>query len=146
MRRRTNGRSLVVIAVAALLISACGGDGDGGSDNGEGSAGTPTSFTVQAGDFTFTPDALTVAANTDVTVTLENDGTIEHDWVVLKAGINITSEADFSEGLVETEVRSIAPGSSGTVTLNLTSGTYQVICAVSGHFTAGMEGSLRVSS
>jgi len=145
MRRCTNGRRLVVIAVGALLIGACGG-GNNGGDNGEDAPGTATSFTVQAGEFTFTPDALTMAADTDVTVTLENVGTIEHDWVVLKAGTNITSEAEFSENLVETEVRNVPAGSSGTVTLNLPSGTYQVICLVAGHFTAGMEGSLTVTS
>ncbi len=141
MRRWINGRRLVVIAVGALLISACGG-----GDSGEDPAGAATSFTVQADEFTFTPDALTVIADTDVTVTLENVGSIVHDWVVLKAGTNITSEAEFSENLVEIEERNVAAGSSGTVTLNLPSGTYQVICVIPGHFTAGMEGSLTVTS
>ncbi len=141
MKRCTN---VVIIAVGALLISACGG-GDNGGDNGEDAAGAATSLTVQANEFTFTSDEWIVVADRDVTITFENTGAVEHEWTVLTAGVTITSEAEFGEEMVVARVDKIVAGATATETFNLPAGTYQVICAIPGHFTAGMAGSLTVT-
>jgi uncharacterized cupredoxin-like copper-binding protein len=67
---------------------------------------------------------------------------VEHEWVIIKPGHEISSEADFDEDDVLFEVEAVQPGESGTGTFNIPAGEYQIICALEGHFTAGMEGSL----
>jgi plastocyanin len=126
---------LAIPAVIALLLAACGDDDGGGA----------TSFTVEASEFEFSPDAWAVAADTVVTITFSNAGSIPHEWAVLTEGTNIESEAEFAEELVELEVEAIQAGETATQTFNLPAGTYQVICALEGHFNAGMEGTLTVS-
>jgi plastocyanin len=125
---------LAIPAVMALLLAACGDD-DGGA----------TSFTVEASEYEFSPNAWAVAAGTDVTITFSNEGTIPHEWAVLTEGTNIESEAEFAEELVEFEVEAVPAGETATQTFNLPAGTYQVICALEDHFDAGMEGTLTVS-
>jgi uncharacterized cupredoxin-like copper-binding protein len=135
MRTRT-AHVVVVLAVAAAL-AACAQEGDGSTDEAQ------SSIDVTATEFSFEPDAWTVPADSDVSVTLRNEGTIEHEWVVLAAGTRITSDDEFEEDLVEFEVEADT-GDEATGTFQLPAGTYQVICAVPGHLAAGMEGELTV--
>lgn len=130
---------LAVPAAMLVFVAACGG-GDGDEDEGGGA----TEFSVAAVEFQFSPDAWAVAADTDVTITFSNDGSIPHEWAVLTAGTNIESEADFAEELVEFEIEALPAGETATQTFSLPAGTYQVICALEGHFNAGMEGTLSV--
>lgn len=144
-KRCVRARTVVVIAAAAVLVAACGGDDDSGG-GGDGDGAAATLITVEGTEFAFEPDAWVVAADTDVTVTFENGGSIEHEWVVLTAGTEIGSEADFSASLIEASIDKIPAGTSESLTLNLPPAEYQVICAIPGHFDAGMEGTLTVAS
>jgi uncharacterized cupredoxin-like copper-binding protein len=99
---------------------------------------------VTADDFTFTPDEWTVPADEEVTVTLVNEGQVEHEWAVLTEGTSIETEDEFEEDLVEYEIEAIPGGESATGTLSLPAGSYQVICALPGHLNSGMEGELTV--
>jgi uncharacterized cupredoxin-like copper-binding protein len=123
-----------LVAVVALGLAGCGGD-DGGD--------AVTSLEVEADSFSFDPSDTTVVADEDVTITVENvSDSVEHEWVIIKQGNEISSEADFDEEDVLFEVEAVAPGGSGSGTFNVPAGEYQIICALEGHFTAGMEGSL----
>jgi len=132
------------MAVVPLVIgvAACGSDDDGGS-------ATEISATME--DFMFTPTSWTVAANKEITVNLENKGSVDHEWVILQPGVTIASEAD----LPDTEEELLADfvywedevGSGESKTLTFTApaaGTYQIICAIEDHFNAGMNGTLTV--
>jgi uncharacterized cupredoxin-like copper-binding protein len=132
----------VSIVVVTLLAAACGGDDDDG---------TSTEIDVSMEEFMFTPTEWTVAAGEEITVNLENTGSVEHEFVILQPGVTVESEAD----LPETEEELLAdfvywedevePGDSKTVTFTApAAGTYQVICAIEGHFDAGMTGRLTV--
>ena len=132
--RRTTIVSACLVAVVALGLTACSSD-DGG--------GAVTSFTVEADSFSFDPDEVTVVADEDITVTVENvNDAVEHEWVIVKPGNEISSEADFDEEDVLFEVEAVASGGSGSGTFNVPAGEYQIICALEGHFTAGMEGTM----
>lgn len=124
-----------------LLVVGCGGGSDDAADGGSQAA---TAVEVEATEYGFAPDEWTIPADTDVEVTLANEGQIEHEWAVLSEGTMIESESEFGEDLVETEIEVVAPGESTTKTVNLPAGTYQVICAIPGHFDQGMEGTLTV--
>ncbi len=137
------GRGVALAVTMTLVVVACGGSSGGGSDDG-GSNGGATSATVTASEFAFDPVDLTVAADANVAVTFKNGGAIDHEWVVLKKGTTVASEADFDESMVEARIDAVAAGAEGSKTINLPAGDYQVICALIGHLDAGMKGTLKV--
>lgn len=92
-----------------------------------GTASAALSFT--AGDLFFDPKEATIVANTDVQVTVQNNGALAHDWVV----------QDQNQG---TEL--LNPGDGVTINVNLPAGNYTFICTVPGHAEAGMTGTLTV--
>lgn len=128
-----------MLAVGALTIAACGGASNEPS----------TDLTVTVQEFQFTPNTWTVPAGEQVTITITNEGTVTHEWVLLQEGVAITSEADLPETEeelladfvnVEEEVEA---GTSKTLTFQAPpAGNYQIICAIEDHFDAGMEGTL----
>jgi plastocyanin len=128
------------LAAGVLLLGACGDDD---SDDDAGAAST--SIEVEATEFEFDPDAWTVPVGEEFTVEFENVGEIDHEWAVLKLGEDIESEAEFEEDKVEFEIEATPAGESVTEQFTLDeAGTYQVVCALPGHFDAGMEGTLEV--
>ena len=84
----------------------------------------------------------------EITVTLNNVGSVEHNWIVLAAGTRIEDESQIPDDRTDFELvgsDAVPPGDSSTLTFTAPeSGTYQIICDVPGHFSAGMEGRLRV--
>jgi uncharacterized cupredoxin-like copper-binding protein len=127
---------LMLALPLGLLLSAC-------------SSGPSTEISATMEDFAFTPTEWTVAAGEEITVELTNDGSVEHEWVILQSGVNISSESE----LPETEEELLAdfvywedevePGETKTVTFTAPpAGEYQILCAIEGHFDAGMEGTL----
>ena len=125
-------RTVLGCLVIALVLGGCAR-----ADTDEAAS----AIDVTASEFSFEPNSWTAAADTDVTVDLRNEGTVEHEWAVLRSGTTIDSEEEFEEGLVEFEAEADA-GESSTGSFSLPAGTYQVICAVPGHFAAGMQGEL----
>ena len=124
-----------VLAVAVLALGACGDDDDEAS----------TSIDATASEFKFEPDSWTVPVGQEFTIAFENDGSVEHEWAVIKRGQDIESEAGFAEDKVLFEVEAIPAGESTTEKFTVDeAGTYQVICAIETHFDAGMEGTLTV--
>jgi uncharacterized cupredoxin-like copper-binding protein len=128
------------LSIAALVV-ASGSDGGGGA---AAPTGPSTALDIEAREFSFAPADVAIAADTDVPVTLDNIGAVEHNWAVLEAGTTISSESDFDESTVVFQVDA-DPGTSDSGTVNLAAGSYQVICTVPGHLSAGMEGSLEVT-
>ena len=64
---------------------------------------------------------------------------------MLTEGTTIASEDEFTEDIVEWEIEAAPAGASVTETHSFAPGTYQVVCALAGHFNAGMTGTLIVS-
>ncbi len=130
-----------LLAIAALAVSACG-NGDQAS----------TELSVTTTDFQFSPQTWTIPAGEEISIAITNNGTVVHEWVLLKPGVTITSEDDLPDTeeelladfvYVEDEVD---PGTTKTLTFMApAAGTYQVICAIPGHFGGGMEGTLTVT-
>lgn len=98
-------------------------------EEGAAPAGESTSITVHAVDIAFEEKELTIAADTDVTITLVNDGVLQHDLVI--------EDTDYATDLLD-------GGESAELVVNLPAGTYTYFCSVSGHRAAGMEGTLTV--
>lgn len=125
MRKRI---SLVALAAAGLALVGCGG-GDAGSDDGAAAAPGGAAIEVEAGDLYFEPEQLSASAG-EVSVTLDNVGEADHDFVI--------------EELDDLLVAHAAAGESVTESVTLEPGTYTYYCSVPGHRTT-MEGTLEVS-
>lgn len=97
--------------------------------------GTPSSGQAARGpvidlvDVAFTPRGFSIPANTPTVVTLMNRGAIVHNFTI-----------------DELNVRSgdIQPGHSTTVTIDAPAGKYTFYCAIPGHRSAGMVGTITV--
>lgn len=133
---------MVALVASLILVGSCGDDDTGGSDT-TGADGAST-IEATASEFQFDPSSWTVSAGQPFTIQFENAGSVEHEWVVIRLGEELESEADFTEERVLVEVEAPA-GESATEEFTVDeAGTYQVICAIPDHFDAGMEGSLVV--
>jgi uncharacterized cupredoxin-like copper-binding protein len=102
---------------------------DAGADAATEGAETGTALEVLSYDIYFDPTELMITANTDVTVTLPNDGVTLHNFAIDELGIDVD----------------IAPGATEEVVINAPAGTYEYYCNVPGHKQAGMKGTLTVS-
>lgn len=131
------GRKALMVGVlaGALILSACGG-----------ASGPSTSIKVDFTDFKFTPDQWTVPAGQEITITVKNDGAVEHEFVIMNLGAT-AGEAfgDEDEANIYWEVEA-QPGESKTETFTAPSapGEYQIVCGTEGHLEAGMVGSMTV--
>ena len=141
--------AIAMVALAMSIVSfalyATKDSGGGGGDSAAAPAAPAAALTISAKEFAFSPKTVTAKAGTDVAITLNNTGAVEHEWTVLKAGTKISKEADFNESMVALKVGPAAGGASATGTANLEAGVYQVVCTIKGHFDAGMAGTLTVS-
>lgn len=131
---------LACLVVGGFALWACG-------DDGEESGGPPpaSSLEVEADEYQFDPDSWTAGAGEAFSVDFGNIGQLEHEWVVIDLGEDIAAESEYTEDRVLVQVPPIPAGESVTEQLTIDEpGTYQVVCALPGHFDAGMEGSLVV--
>jgi len=107
-------------------------------------AAPTTAITITAEDFKFGPAKWSVYAG-EFELTFHNHGSVEHEWAILKKGEHITEESEFEEDLVLTELDKVPAGEMSTASFTIEEpGEYQVICALDGHFDAGMSGILTV--
>ncbi len=95
----------------------------------EDQAGGQSAFHIACVDSAFEPNALTIPANTDVTISIENKGFLAHDLVMPDQ--DVISEV-------------LGNGQSTEIMVNLEPGTYAFYCSQVGHRAAGMEGTLTV--
>ena len=103
-------------------------------------------ISVTTTDFQFVPNRWTVMSGQEVTLTIENRGVQEHEWVLLQPGTEVTmpfGEDDESKVFWEIEA---TPGSTKkeTFTAPMEAGTYKVVCGKPRHIERGMEAILVV--
>jgi uncharacterized cupredoxin-like copper-binding protein len=148
-RRKLIGGSAAAVTIAGLAVAGsrvfaqnstpdAGGNGRSATPGASPAAGAATpaaeaasgaTVDVLAVDIAFEPKEFTIPANTDVTVTLTNDGALQHDFTVDELGI----KSELLNG-----------GETTTVTINAAAGSYEFYCSVTGHREAGMVGTLTV--
>src|SRR6266568_5761772 len=92
-----------------------------------GASSVPTSVSITASEFKFTPSTIQVSVGQKVTLTLQNTGVVEHDVTFPGAGFSLLARAD------------------QTVTGDFTfdkPGVFDFFCSIPGHKDAGMKGTL----
>jgi uncharacterized cupredoxin-like copper-binding protein len=106
-------------------------------------ARTTATVTVTAGkpsEFSWKLSTKTVAHGS-VTFTVTNGGTVPHDFKLCTKPT--TTKADTCTGK---GTKLITPGSKATLTVSIAkAGSYEYLCTVPGHATAGMKGLLKVT-
>lgn len=126
----TSRRIGAIAAGLVIALAACGGNGGNGGENGDGTTTTEDhsahSVSLTATEFEFDPSAVTVDAGAPITITLENAGVVEHDFVIDGMSFDLLTQ----------------PGDSSDATQTFDAGTYTFYCSVPGHREAGMEGTL----
>ena len=138
-------RKMFFMLGLAILLAGCTG------------AGAPqaaaTEIIVEATDFAYNPISVTVPAGQAVTLTLNNKGKVEHDFVV--DNINVTNVETSDTGPAAHHQMGEMPNydlhffakAGDTAVLNFTAlepGTYEIFCSIAGHKEAGMIGKLIV--
>lgn len=114
-------RLLAAVALSAVLVTACGGAAS--------PVPTPQTVAITATEFKFDPSAISVSAGSAVTISLTNNGTIEHDFTIDALSTKVLVKA----------------GETGEAELKgLAAGTYDFYCSIPGHKEAGMVGTLEV--
>jgi high-affinity iron transporter len=126
-KRRT--AATAVAAVALLLLVGCGASGGPAAPAASAPAGA---IVVTAKEYQFTPSALTAPAGR-VTFHITNAGNETHEFEIFKG-----------EAVVD-EVENIVPGISRDLTVELAAGDYTFVCALNGHDSLGMKGTITVS-
>lgn len=108
---------LAVLALPAVIAMACAGGGGGGN-------------TVQMTEFKFEPANLTAKVGQPLRVTLQNAGTVVHDFTI--KDLNAASPK-------------VQPKQSVTYEFTPSrAGTFDIICTEPGHQEGGMVGKLTV--
>ena len=125
-----------ILVCVLLALSACGG-----------SKSTPsTDLKVELSDFKFTPDNFTVPAGKDITIQLNNVGAVEHEFIIMKKGTEVSApfnEDDKANVFWMTKL-GIGDSQAQTFTAPSEPGEYQISCGTPGHHEAGMIGKLIV--
>jgi len=142
------GSILKAVPVAMFLTVAAAGCG---ADSNDGANATSNNITGTLHEWVVEVDATTAAAG-DVTFTMTNEGTIGHEFLVVKTDIPVGEIpldgdhfAEPTDGIeVVNEIGEFAKGTTESLTVNLTPGTYQLVCNLPAHYEAGMHISFKV--
>ncbi len=156
---------ILLAMLLLLLAAACGGD----STNDEG-AGKPEAKSEEQGDegeLFVDPNAPVIdvslkewgvapakaaAEAGEITFAVNNSGTTEHEFVVLKTNtpadkLMAVQAAEVDEdtaGASQGEIEDIAPGQTVSKTFDLAPGHYVFICNIEGHYQFGMHANFTV--
>lgn len=113
-----------------------------------------TEINVEASDFAYQPTSITVPAGEPVTISLNNSGRAEHDFVVEKINVTEVQASDSGPAAhhaggheADYDLHFFARAGD-TETLQFTAlepGTYEIFCSIEGHKEAGMVGTLVVA-
>ena len=100
-----------------------------GGTPGPGGGGAASEVTIIAGlpqELAFDPAQVTIPANTEVTLSLPNEGALPHNFSIDALSINVNLET----------------GASEQATVNAAPGDYEFYCNIPGHKEGGMFGTL----
>ena len=124
----------VAVFVCTMMLTACGGS-------------NRTTLNVTATDKGYDSKTYTVPAGAKVTLTMTNEGVVEHEFAILKKDQHVTPPfGEQDEDKIFWELDGVEPGKtkSDTFTAPTEPGDYDVICGIPGHIELGMTATLTV--
>jgi uncharacterized cupredoxin-like copper-binding protein len=125
--------SLVIICIALVALTACGG-----------SSGPSATVSLTTYKIAITPASIAAGTITFHVTNTAND--VSHDLIVVKTDLAAGSLPVDSTGLVDLtkvtalgQITSLAPGATQDLVINnMTSGHYVFFCNLAGHYASGM--------
>ena len=119
-------RGLLLVALSIVALVAVVGCSGGANATTGGQA-----TTIKLSEMKFEPATITVPAGQPATISVQNVGTVAHDFSIRGLGQDVSLVVD--------------AGKTATTTFTpTTAGTYEIYCNQPGHEAAGMKGSLVV--
>ena len=147
---RAGPAPIALVLALAGLAAACGGGGES-SDEASITAVAPENGRIEvvASEWGFTPNGLLLTVGEDVTIQLENDGRILHDFKIAAIPADVVRSE--SSGPLEADEGDVFvgadSGASGTLEIvPLEAGSYDFYCTIAGHRELGMEGTVVVQA
>jgi plastocyanin len=141
-------RFLTVIAMLSAVglmgfAAGCGDDDEESADTAattgattaESGGGGGGATSVSMVDYAFEPSDATAASGD--TIDLTNDGEVPHNYTIVEGD----PTGDAPEVAASDD---IAPGDSGSLSVDAEAGDYGVLCTIPGHAEQGMVGSIKV--
>ena len=126
---------LLIVTIIALSLTACG------------NSGPSTKINLTMTDFLFSPGEFTVPAGEQITLNVTHDGTVVHDFIIMKYGVDAGHMFDEDDEPNVYWKLKVQPGITESVTFTAPEqpGIYQVVCGMAGHLQSGMVGKLIVT-
>lgn len=141
----------VLVLSLSLLLAACGG---GEAETSEAPAGASVSVVMHDIYYNDTPTnaeeppVWNVGAGETVTISLDNQGALEHNWAIVKAGETVPEvfDAEANSDILYDQTGLVQPGTtfSDVFVAPTEAGEYTIICTVAGHYPS-MQGRLVVA-
>jgi uncharacterized cupredoxin-like copper-binding protein len=139
-----NLRTLAATGLFLLAVSACGGAATKAptstdvaptsGSSGPAAAASPTLATTPITERDFKFDTPDIAVTGVVALAVTNAGPTVHDLSIRDAAAKVVGET-----------HDLKPGASETLTVDLPTGTYTIFCALPGHESLGLKGTLTVT-
>ena len=141
MKKNLVNATGLLILLSAFFLIGCGGSE---TVETELDASQPITLKFEGQDILFDVTEATVKSGQEVTVELNNVGTLEHSWVLISDRVDplLATEAD---ALLGANSGVVAGGESTSFTFFAPSpGDYIFVCTIEGHAAAGMLGDFKV--
>lgn len=134
--RLLTASTAILLLVFALALTACGGDDDddatggdttatpsqaAGDDGGDDGGNAVTFVEIDAADFSFSPDAVDVAADTELTFVLANTGSAPHT-------LDVYTDEGYSEPVEGASTGNVPGGTVRDFKATLAAGDYFFRC------------------
>jgi plastocyanin len=101
----------IALVMAGMIAAGCGDDDDDDDEVADGAGAADLEITTT--DNQFSTESLTAPADTEVTLTVNNEGSALHNWIVPDEEVTM----DLVPG-----------GETGEVTFTLPAGEYEYLC------------------
>ena len=135
----------VVGAALAVAFAVVTFQGDGGEAQAAPSAqATTVQVTIQNNGMTASPSS---APAGEINFVVSNAGSMDHEFVIIKTDLAVDAlpvvggQVDENGAGVQfiDEIEPFAPGTEQTISVNLASGAYVLICNLPGHYQMGVR-------
>jgi len=109
-------------------------------------SGASRTIALTSSDYHFDPNTFTIPAGQEITVNIDNEGFVSHQFVIFKLGTDAGSKIGPEDQENIYWRFEVAPGHADSSTFIAPSepGEYFITCGIFGHLEAGMSGSLIV--
>jgi uncharacterized cupredoxin-like copper-binding protein len=132
---------LALLAAAVVVLAAC--------SSAPETLPADVQVTVDMKEYSVTITPGSIKAGT-IKFGIRNVGTMEHEFEIIKTDlapdklpIDVGQGKAKEDGLVK-QIKSVLPNKVATITADLQTGSYVIICNVSGHYQLGMRAAFKV--